>query len=125
MKSRNRAYCRAVLLLAVTLLLFLASCGAGRANAGEPSPGPCNVEREFTFRLIVLDEPRTMILMSGSGDGSREGSVSMIDVSSADGIERYDGQRLIFSIDPSRTRWPSDVSLPLGESRTSDVLVLS
>ena len=91
----------------------------------DPDPGPYNIEREFTFRLIVLDEPRTMRLMSGSGDGSREGTVSMIDVSSADGIEQYDGQHLIFSIDPSRTWWPSDVSLPLGEPRTSDVHVLS
>ena len=59
-------------------------------------------------------------------DGDRivfTGTVSIVGVFS-DGFEQYNGQRLIFSIDPSRTWWPSDVSAPFGESRTSNVHVL-
>ena len=93
-------------------------------DESDPNPGPYNVERGWTFHLIVLDTPQTMNLRNGSGEGSRDGIVSIISVSDAAGMEQYDGQHLIFSIDPSQTWWPSDVSLPLGEPRTGDVHVL-
>ena len=90
----------------------------------DPNPGPYNVEREWIFHLIVLDTPQTMELLSGSGAGSRSGTVSLISIVDVAGIEQYDGQHLIFSIDPSWTMWPSDTSLPLGEPRTDDLHVL-
>ena len=90
----------------------------------DPNPGPYNVERDWIFHLIVLDNPQDMNLMSGSGDGLRSGTASIIGVFDVDGIDQYNGQHLIFSIDPSRSRWPSDVSAPFGEPRTSDIHVL-
>lgn len=90
----------------------------------DPNPGPYNVERSFTFHLIVLDTPQTMNLTRGDGIGFRDGTASIISVYDANGLEQYIGQHLIFSIDPYQTYWPSDVSLPLGEPRTSDVHVL-
>lgn len=77
-----------------------------------------------TYYLIVLDEPQTMDLRSGDGLGSRGGEVHLVDVSYAEAIAQYAGQHLTFSIDPGRTYWPSDASLPLGEPRTEDVHIL-
>ena len=87
----------------------------------DPNPGSDSGE---TYRLIVLDTPQTMELMSGSGDGLRSGTVSIINVTYASGLEQYDGQNLIFSIEPTATYWPSDTSLPVGEPNTADVHVL-
>ncbi len=50
---------------------------------------------------------------------------SLIDVSSAKGLEPYDGQHFVFSIDPFHTYRPSDVSLPVGQPRAGDIHVLS
>lgn len=87
----------------------------------DPNPGSDYGE---TYRLIVLDTPQSMELMSGSRDGLRSGTVSIIDVTGASGLEQYDGQNLIFSIEPTETYWPSDTSLPVGEPNTADVHVL-
>lgn len=87
----------------------------------DPNPGSDYGE---TYRLIVLDTPQSMDLMSGSRDGLRSGTVSIIDVTDAAGLEQYDGQNLIFSIEPTATYWPSDTSLPVGEPNTTDVHVL-
>ena len=48
----------------------------------------------------------------------------MIDITQAAGLEQYDGQHIVFSIDPDETWWPSDTSLPLGEPSTDNVHVL-
>lgn len=88
----------------------------------DPNPGS---DRGETYYLIVLDTPQTMELRSGSGQGSYEGEVRLIDVSYAGEAAQYAGQNLVFSIDPDQTSWPSDTSLPLGEPRTSDIHVLS
>lgn len=60
----------------------------------------------------------------GDGLGYISGTVSLINVTYAGGIEQYDGQHLIFSIDPSQTWWPTGTDLPLGEPSTDDVHVL-
>ena len=88
---------------------------------GETDPNPGNHSGE-SFRLIVLDTPQAMGLSSVSDPGFLyERTVSMVAVS---GLEQYDGQHLIFSIDPYQTYWPGDTSLPLGQPRTGDVHVL-
>lgn len=89
---------------------------------GEPDPNSQWADTSQTFRLIVLDEPQTMEV-SGE-DGLRSGEVRIIDVTHAEGLDAYDGQRLIFSIDPANTWWPGDTSLPLGQPRTRDVKIL-
>ena len=90
---------------------------------GQADPNPGSDMGE-TYYLIVLDEPQTMAVTRGDGSGSREGEVHLIDVTYAEGIAQYTGQHLAFSIDPGRTYWPSDASLPLGEPRTDDVHIL-
>ena len=77
-----------------------------------------------TYRIILLDEPQAMRLFAYGMMGPQEGTAYMIDVSRAEGLEEYDGQHLIFSIDPDEAYWPSDTSLPLGEPRAKDVHVL-
>lgn len=85
----------------------------------DPNPGSDQGE---TYRLIVLDQPQTMELRTS--DGHRSGEVQIIDVSAADGIGSYDGQHLTFSIDPEKTYWPGDTSLPYNQPNTWDVHVL-
>lgn len=89
----------------------------------DPDPGPWS-ESGDTFRVIVLDTPRTVTARNGDGDGSRPGEATMIDVTHAPGLDQYDGQHVIFSIDPYQTWWPSGVSIPLGEPSTEDIHVL-
>ena len=87
---------------------------------GDPEP-----DRGETYYLIVLDAPQTMNLRSGDPtSGLRSGEVHLIDVTYAEGIAQYVGQSLVFSIDPNRTYWPTDASLPLGEPRTDDIHIL-
>ena len=78
-----------------------------------------------TFRIIILDEPMTMYLFQpGMGPEPVQGTVAMVDVTRAEGLDRFDGQYLIFSIDQENTWYPGDTSLPLGVPRTDDVHVL-
>lgn len=91
------------------------------ALQGIPDPNPQSGHSE-SFRLILLDQPQTMELLSGSGDGYRSGEVRMIKVTSD--MSQYEGQHLTFSIDPASTYWPSDTSLPVGEPNTADIHVL-
>ena len=77
------------------------------------------------MRLIVLDTPQEMTLQSGDPMGSpRSGLVKLISVKNVEGLEQYDGQHLTFSIDPTKTYWPSDTSLPLGQPQAWDLHVL-
>ena len=92
---------------------------------GYPDPNGEWADKTQTFRIIVLDEPQTMQLFQYGMMGPREGTVTMIDVSRAGNLAGYDGQNLIFSIDPEEANWPSDTSLPLGQPRARDVHVLS
>ena len=85
----------------------------------DPNPGSDQGE---TYRLIVLDQPQTMELRTS--DGHRSGEVQIIDVSAAEGMGSYDGQHLTFSIDPEKTYWPGDTSLPYNQPNTWDVHVL-
>ena len=93
---------------------------------GVPDPNPgASSGKNTTYRLIVLDTPKTMNLMSGAGDGLTTNEASIINVSYADGLDQYVGQHVVFSIDPNNTYWPSDTSLPLGEPGTKDVHILN
>ncbi len=91
---------------------------------GEPDPNSGWADTSRTYRLIRLDTPQTMNLSNGDGFGSREGEVDFINVTYAEGLEQYDGQQLVFSIDPGTAWWPTDTSLPLGRPSTNDVHIL-
>ncbi len=95
------------------------------ALQGQPDPnaGPWT-DKSRTYVLIVLDTPQTLELITASNDGFLSREAKMIDISYAEGMEQYDGQHLFFSIDPSKTSWPSDASLPLGQPATSDIHIL-
>lgn len=92
---------------------------------GCPDPNAYSSDKTATFRLIVLDTPQEMELMSGDGIRTRSAEVRMIAVSYAEGLEQYDGQHLTFSIDPANTYWPSEASMPVGTPSTNDVHILS
>lgn len=77
-----------------------------------------------TFWLIVLDEPRTIEIMSGAGPDLYSSEASMICATDPAGLEQYAGRHVTFSVDPNRTFWPSDASLPLGQPRTGDIHIL-
>ncbi|MDE7243975.1 MAG: hypothetical protein K2O18_08370 [Oscillospiraceae bacterium] len=89
-----------------------------------PDPSPGYSDPNETFRLIILDTPQNMTLLSGDGLGFREDEASMINVTGVAGLEQYDGQTLMFSIDRYNSSWPSDVSLPVGQPSTGDVHIL-
>lgn len=92
---------------------------------GCPDPNAPWTDSNQTFRLIVLDTPQEMKLQSGDPTGSpRSGTVRLISVAYAEGLEQYDGQHLTFSIDPNNTYWPSDTSMPVGQPGTRDVHIL-
>lgn len=94
------------------------------ALQGTPDPNAPYSDTTAVYRLIVPDAPQNMTLRSGDGLSSYESEVRMIDVTEAGGLSQYDGQHLTFSIDPDKTWWPSDTSLPVGQPHTSDVRVL-
>lgn len=79
--------------------------------------------RKLTYRVIVLDTPQTLRLIDIDFNYvSRE--ALMINIVGIDGMNRYEGRHITFSIDPSTTCWPSDTSLPLGQPYTGDIHVL-
>ena len=73
------------------------------------------------YTIVLLDEPQNM--PCNSIDGLVTGQVSMLLARNA-GLEQYDGQHLIFSMNPGSFWWPSDVSLPISQPRGSDIYVL-
>ena len=92
---------------------------------GCPDPNAPWTDSSQTFHLIVLDAPQEMELQSGDPAGSpRSGTVRLILVAYAEGLDQYDGQHLTFSIDPNNTYWPSDTSMPVGQPGTTDVHIL-
>ncbi|MDO4787610.1 MAG: sigma-70 family RNA polymerase sigma factor [Johnsonella sp.] len=93
------------------------------ALQNQADPNPSSGNQSEVFRLIVLDTPQNMKLRGLQDLSERE--VSLIDVSSAPGLESCYNQPLTFSIDPQSTYWPSDTSLPLGQPRTGDVKILN
>ncbi|MBQ1423831.1 MAG: YARHG domain-containing protein [Lachnospiraceae bacterium] len=79
------------------------------------------IDHNERYPIILLDEPQQMTC--NSVDGLSTGEVRMIRVRDP-GFDQYDGQDLIFSIDPGNFWWPSDVSLPISQPRGTGVRVL-
>ncbi len=79
-------------------------------------------EGEF-YRMIVLDTPQTLRLRT-SEDGYFDGEVLMVNIQGIDGMEQYEGQHIMFSIDPTTTHWPNDWMVPLGQPLAEDIHVL-
>ena len=72
--------------------------------------GRKHMKKKIAGILVVL-----MAAMTLAGCGGQE-----LD-STAD---QYVGQRLTVSIDPDRTQWPSDSSLPVVQPHTNDVQII-
>lgn len=94
---------------------------------GSPDPNGPWSDTSATYWLIMPDPAQSMNLRSGDGIGYREGTVDVINATYAAGLDdlkQYAGQQMIFSMNPDRTWWPSDTSLPLGKPSTEDVYIL-
>lgn len=87
---------------------------------GEPDPNAASANLNDTYNILVLDTPQRMTLKSGDGMGSWEGEVRMFKIF---GDPPAMGHH-IYSINPERTSWASDTSMPLGQPHTSDIYVL-
>lgn len=107
-----------------------------RSQSAGMDLGSINAEEAFGSRalssdyaILMLDGPTDVLAGNGDGMGQREATTTMIcllgengDVSS---WQAHDGQRVTVSIDPNRSWWPSDASLPLGVPRTMTGQLLS
>ncbi len=76
-----------------------------------------------TYTVLVIPE-QELEVQSGSGEGLRTNSASMISLSEFEHIAEYDGKIVTISIDPNNTWWPSDTRMPLGQPGTNDVRIL-
>ena len=91
---------------------------------GSPDPNAAYANKKNTYRIIILDEPKTL---SGSQAGeSARREVKMICIKSPYSKEPtlpgdFDGQHIIFSVSEAEIFWPGGTDLPLGMPRTSDI----
>lgn len=91
-------------------------------GAPDPNAGPY-ADTSQTFRLIVLDSPQ-MLSLNTVDNRLSEREAKMISVLYAENLAGYEGQHLVFSIDPYNTYWPSEAAMPLGQPGTNDVHIL-
>ncbi len=74
------------------------------------------------YRMIVLDTPQTLRLRTGE-EGYFDGEALMINIQGIDNMDRYEGQHITFTIDPTTTHWPNDWSVPLGQPVANDIYI--
>lgn len=90
-----------------------------------------------TFAVLVFDQETEVVGQSGDGSGERTDTATMIGVAeyteyesftvdegNLDSWRAYDGQRIAVAAYPDEIWFPSDVSLPIAEPRTSKASVL-
>ncbi|MDO4443704.1 MAG: hypothetical protein Q4B69_07520 [Slackia sp.] len=107
------------------------------ALQGEQNPNP-GYGNDVIYVVLELDAPVTLSALSGDGSGMREGQaamVSLIPSGGSSGMElprwyrenwaALDGKKAIVAVSPDKMWWPSDTSVPLGEPRTSEFVVLA
>lgn len=87
----------------------------GKAN---PDPGSTG-----SYTVLVFSSSKNVTATSGDGMGMRTSSATMISVGSD--FSKYSGQTIAIGIDPSKTWWPSDVRLPLGQPYTKSAQLIS
>lgn len=84
----------------------------------------------LTYVVLELDEETELTVTAGDNSGLVEGSASMVALRpvTSQGWTVYDwgdnGAHARVAINPRMTWWPSDVSLPINQPRSSDYLVL-
>ena len=89
---------------------------------GMPDPNAAWSNHHQTYILLVLDEPAEMSICLGDEQRLHEGTVSVIRL--PESCSGYIGTHHIFSIDPWKTYWPTDTSLPLGSPTTGNLKIL-
>ena len=92
---------------------------------GVPDPNAQWADTSMTYWIVVLDEPQTIEIMSGSGPELVSSEASLIGILEPVGLEQYAGQHITFSIDPETSWWQSDTSLPLGAARVKSIKILN
>lgn len=86
-------------------------------NDSDPNPEYSDPNEEFY--IFLLAEPQEIAFQSGDGGGSSKRIVEMIKINEVDGITKHLGENINLSLDPNKTYWPTDTSLPLGQPSTS------
>ena len=83
-------------------------------------------EEATTYIIIVFNHETTLDAQSGDGSGIRPGTATMIALTKQDTSywEAREGEEVLIAVSPKETWWPSDASLPLGETRTPNVQVI-
>lgn len=95
------------------------------ALQGVDNPNPDAPDAK-TYAVLVFDAPISLNAQSGDGSGMRAGEAKLLLLSDEGTAYRgVDGMRVTAAADPSSMRWPSDTSLPLGEPRTTDALLVA
>lgn len=88
---------------------------------------------EGTYAVLVFDAQIQVSGMSGDGSGSRRQGATMLSVAEVtqyaskgdlDSWKAYDGQHIAIGAKAEDVWFPSDVSLPVGEPRTTNAIVL-
>lgn len=88
-------------------------------NESDPNPGSDHSDEDAD--IFILDEPHELTLWSpGRVQSTRDAKVIKV----IDFPESLLGEKVVIAINPERTIWPSDTSLPLGEPRTSDYVII-
>lgn len=93
------------------------------ALQGEPDPNAPWGGHSDSYTLIVLDTPQRLELQSV--DGLRTDDAWCFVVYDTAPLAGCEGQHIAFSVDPEKSFWPSDASLPLGQPSAGDLHVLS
>lgn len=87
-----------------------------------PNPNPEYIPEGV---YVILTFPSQQIEAHDAGSAeTRMGSANMILLSEFERDPEYDGAEVAVSIDPNMIYWPSDVSVPIGQPRTSGAYVI-
>lgn len=107
------------------------------ALQGKQNPNP-GYGDDVIYAVLALDAPVTLSALSGDGSGMREGQATMVSLipsggSSGMSLPKWyredwaalDGAKATIAVSSDKMWWPSDASVPLGEPRTSEFVVLA
>lgn len=107
------------------------------ALQGEQNPNP-GYGDDVVYVVLALDAPVSLSALAGDGSGMREGQAAMVSLIPSGGSSgmtlpkwyredwaALDGAKATIAVSSDKMWWPSDTSVPLGEPRTSEFVVLA
>ncbi len=93
---------------------------------GAPNPNP-SIPGDPGYIVLDLGSEQELTFHSGSGPDmfTNSGSMLLLDRGDANGSwGAYDGKQITVAVDPTRTFWPSDTSMPLGVARCKGLVAV-